>query len=109
MCRLAPAFAVHFGTNIEPLPGNRFITSISQIVETESRESVKLLRFDIERADDFIRICNMCKKIAASEIEWRKVEDAVQILKLFEKDPLPQFTHGICEHCYNAVMVELER
>ncbi|MFZ0133251.1 MAG: hypothetical protein WAK95_11960 [Desulfobacterales bacterium] len=88
---------------------NDFITFLSQIVETESRDPVQLLRYNINSSDTFIRICSMCKKIALSETEWREIEDAIKILNLFEKDPLPQLTHGICEPCYTAAMANFEK
>ena len=86
-----------------------FIEFKSEIVNTESRESVDLLKPDIERSAEFIRICSMCKKIAISEIEWEEVELAVERLKLFEKTKLPRFTHGICHSCYHIAMKELNK
>jgi hypothetical protein len=82
---------------------------ISQIIKTESRKPVELLRSDLERSDEKIRICSMCKKIAISETEWKEIESAIQELKLFEKDMLPQFTHGVCKSCFEAAMIELDR
>ncbi len=86
-----------------------FVEFKSEIVKTESRESVDLLKPDIERSAGFIRICSMCKKIAISETEWEEVEVAVEGLKLFEKTKLPQFTHGICQPCYHIAMKEIDR
>jgi len=82
---------------------------ISQIVKVEHRETVHLLRTDIERSNEFLRICSMCKKIATGETKWEEVEIALHKLKLFEKDVLPQFTHSVCKTCYDAMMEELER
>ena len=81
----------------------------SQIMKTELRKPVELLRSDIKRSDEFIRICSMCKKIAISETEWVEVEIAVQRMKLFEKEVLPQFTHGVCQPCHHTAMAELDR
>ena len=81
----------------------------SRIIRTELRKPVELLKPDIERSDNFIKICSMCKKIAISETQWEEAEIAIQKLKLFEKDVLPQFTHGVCRSCYDATMAELDR
>ena len=82
---------------------------ISQTIKTELRKPVEMLRSDIERSDEAIRVCSMCKKIAISETEWKEIEFAVQELRLFEKDILPQFTHGICQSCYDTTMAELDK
>ena len=81
----------------------------SRIIRTELRKPVELLKTDIKRSDNFIKICSMCKKIAISEMQWEEVEIAIQKLKLFDKDVLPQFTHGVCRSCYDATMAELDR
>lgn len=86
-----------------------FVDFISQTIKIEQRKPVELLRSDIERSDEKIRICSMCKKIAISETDWKEVEPAIQELKLFEKDVLPQFTHGICQSCFEATMAELDK
>ena len=39
----------------------------SQIIRTELREFVELMRSDIERSEEYLKICSMCKKIAISE------------------------------------------
>jgi hypothetical protein len=81
----------------------------SSVNRTEARKSMELLKSNIERSNDFIQICSMCKKIAISETEWKEVEIAMQELKLFEKDVLPHLTHGVCQSCYDTVMAELEK
>jgi len=61
----------------------------SEIIKEELREPVDLLRHGIERSNEFVRICSMCKKIAVTEIEWEEVEIAVQKMKLFEMEVVP--------------------
>jgi len=80
----------------------------SKIVKTESREPVELLNSEIEKTDELLRICSMCKKVAISKTEWVEVEIAVQQLGLFQKKVMPQFTHGVCPPCFAAAMVELD-
>lgn len=81
----------------------------SQTIKTELRKPVELLRSDVERSEETIRICSMCKKIAMSKTDWEELEFAVQKLKLFEKTRLPQFTHGICQSCYDETTAELKK
>ena len=80
----------------------------SQIVRTELREFVELMRSDIERSEDLLRICSMCKKISLSETQWEEVEVVIQKMRLFEMEVLPQLTHGLCKTCFNKAMEELD-
>ena len=80
----------------------------SEIIKTESREPVELLRGDVQRSEKLIRICSMCKKIAVSETEWQEVEVAVETMGLFQKRVLPKFTHGICQCCFDMAIAELD-
>jgi hypothetical protein len=85
------------------------VTFRSELLRTEPRSPVELLRSDIEeRSDEFIRICSMCKKIAISKTKWEEVEVAVEQMQLFELKRLPQFTHGVCPSCYKVAMRELD-
>lgn len=59
---------------------------ISKTIKTELRKPIELLRSDIVKSDETIRICSMCKKIAMSETDWKEVEFAIQELRLCEKD-----------------------
>jgi len=81
----------------------------SQAVRTESRETVLLLKHDIERSDELVRICSMCKKIAISDTEWAEVESAINTLKIFEKEQIPGLTHGLCQSCYDEAMASLDK
>ncbi len=81
----------------------------STIINTELREPVALLSSSIKRSKEFLRICSMCKRIAISATEWVEVEIAVQKLGLFEKVVMPQFTHGVCQSCFDAAMAELDK
>ena len=94
--------------SVSPLP-DRSIHFKSQIVGTELRTPVHCLLANIERSDEFLRICSMCKRIAIGTEEWVEVELAVQRLELFQKRVMPKFTHGICKDCYTAAIAELDR
>jgi hypothetical protein len=85
-----------------------FVELKSHIMRTEHRKSVELMRSDIKRSEEYLKICSMCKKIALSETEWEEVEIATKKMKLFELEVLPQLTHGFCQSCANAVMAEFD-
>lgn len=80
----------------------------SQILRTEPRESVDLLRNDVERAKAFIKMCSMCKKVETRDERWEEAEAAINSLRLFEMECLPQISHGICPGCFQAVTEELD-
>ena len=93
--------------SIIPLKHNA-VEFCSQVVRTESRKPVVLLKNDIERSDEFVRICSRCKKIAVSDTEWTEVESAIIKLNLFEKERMPQLTHRLCQSCYDKAMAILD-
>ena len=80
----------------------------SLIVRTERRGFQSLLSASVERGDDFIRSCSWCKRIAVPPQRWVEVEEAVQLLRLFDRPVLPKITHGICPQCHAEVLAKLE-
>ena len=91
---------------IKPFLENQ-IEFTSKVINKEKREYLPILNKDAPRTDEFVRICSYCKKIAVTENEWVETEEAIVFLKLFQKDKLPQLTHGVCPACYESVMSEL--
>lgn len=81
----------------------------SRILREEPREPVKLLQHDAARSDELIMMCSMCKKVKMSEHSWLEVEDAVTALRLFEKEILPQISHGFCPPCYETALIEIRK
>jgi len=90
-----------------PKEGNG-INFESHVLRTELREPVALLSGKVERSEELLRVCSMCKKIAIANNEWVEVEIAVKQLGLFEKAVMPKFTHGVCQSCFDAVMATLD-
>jgi len=89
-------------------PGeNSSIEFKSQIIKTESRESVDVLRHDLARSEDAIRMCSMCKHIEVREQIWEETEQAINTMGLFEAERLPHIIHGLCPACFNAMMNEI--
>lgn len=81
----------------------------SRIIREEPRDVVELLAPDAARSDEILTICSMCKKVKLEppDDRWVEVEAAVEKLRLFEKDVLPQLSHGLCRDCFAAGMAEI--
>ena len=54
-----------------------------------------------------LRMCSWCKKIEMDQTRWSEVEDAVDELRLFERDKVPGITHGVCPSCSDQLMASL--
>jgi hypothetical protein len=68
------------------------------LLRTEARLPVALLEQRPPRGGDLLRMCGWCKSVHA-EGRWCEVEDALEAMRLFERDLLPDVTHGICPSC----------
>ncbi len=83
-----------------------FTSKVEKIVK---RDTLSLLFGDMSRDPDcWVTMCSYCKDIQVSDEEWQPTEQAVKTLQLFERDALPQLTHGVCPDCYDEVMSELD-
>lgn len=102
----SPNLCRYLQLSIIPLEDS-FVEFQSIILRTEPRETVELLKNDIGRSDDFIKICSVCKNIKVSDTEWEETEVAINTLRIFDTTRLPQLTHGLCLACFDAVMAEL--
>ena len=80
----------------------------SSILKVEEREPNKFLETEINRSNEFVSMCSMCKKIVMSEGKWVEIEEYVVSTNLFEKEKLPKITHGICPMCYEITMKALK-
>lgn len=67
----------------------------------EEREPVPLLARGTPRSTEFLRACAWCNRInvGSAADAWVEVEVATHQLLLFERDRMPQLTHGICKAC----------
>lgn len=79
----------------------------SQILKTENRESVNLLRPALPRSDEIITMCSMCKKVETDPDDWQEIESAINRLHLFEMETPPQISHGLCPSCYQTMLAEI--
>lgn len=93
----SPSLRRFMTMDVTPLPdgGVEFRT---RPVRLEPRDPQALLDSKTPRSDRLIEACGWCRKIRVGN-EWLEVEAAVPALKLFEQDPMPMMTHGLCEAC----------
>ena len=80
----------------------------SRILYTESRSHISLLDADTPRSEEFIRICSMCKKINAGPDQWIEIDEALDLLSVFDAERVPMLSHGMCPQCFQTVMNELD-
>ncbi|MDD4101767.1 MAG: hypothetical protein PHU80_03950 [Kiritimatiellae bacterium] len=102
----APELRRYLRLELAPLT-NGHVELRSQILKTESRESVELLRPDLPRSDEIITMCSMCKKVETDPDDWQEIESAINRLHLFEMEAPPQISHGLCPVCYQAMLAEI--
>lgn len=50
-------------------------------------------------AQTFAKMCSWCKRVEVAPGVWKELEEAIRELGLFERDPPPAVSHGICEDC----------
>ncbi len=82
---------------LQPQIGGGFLLS-TVLLRVEPRPHVSLLDPSQARADDHLLMCSWCKQVSVGG-SWMEVEDAVSGLRLFEREMLPEITHGICPVC----------
>ncbi|MCB9480636.1 MAG: hypothetical protein H6680_02255 [Desulfobacteraceae bacterium] len=83
---------------------NGIIEFNSILEKIEKREKVLLLEKNVERSNEFIKICSWCKKVyIENEDCWYEVEDAVKKMNLFGKKRLPMLTHTMCDKCFKEL------
>lgn len=76
-----------------------------KLVESQPREPVELLRVGRAPSDALIRMCSWCKRVPLPDGVWVEVEQALDVLHLFEASgPLPAITHGICPACMDKML-----
>lgn len=80
----------------------------TRVLRLEARAPVSLLDPAVRRGGAFLRMCGWCKAVEVAG-NWLDVAEAVVALRLFERDPIPSMTHGICPPCYERVEAVLTR
>jgi hypothetical protein len=93
--------------DIVPVP-REHLQFISRIIREELRESVELLRPDLPRSNELVKMCCLCKKVELPANDWVEVELAIVSLRLFEGDAPPRISHGYCPACHEVVMAQIQ-
>jgi hypothetical protein len=79
----------------------------STVLKVEARPAVLLLETSEPPSDEFLRGCSWCKRFDVRG-QWVEVEVAIEQLRLFEGQPLPRISHGMCETCLATMEKLLE-
>ncbi len=70
-----------------------------RIERRAAREPVALFDRDAPRSTKaLVTVCSWCKRVRVAG-EWVEVEIAIERLGMFEREPVPGLTHGICAAC----------
>lgn len=77
----------------------------THVLSVAEREPVPLLARSTTRSTELLRTCAWCNRfnVESGADRWVEVEDATDRLLLFERDRMPQLTHGICETCLESM------
>jgi hypothetical protein len=74
----------------------------SLVLAMEPRAVQRVWDRRIERDERQLRTCAWCKRVHVGG-EWLEIEHALATLGIFELEPLPTVTHGICDECQGAM------
>jgi hypothetical protein len=81
-----------------------FISTI--LVRSEPRQPIALLERGVKRRPESLFICSWCNRAKVKE-RWVEVEEAVRLLRLFERDEPPQLQHAVCDACRRFMLTML--
>lgn len=79
----------------------------SRIVKQETRDPVPILLSSPSPDEDLIVMCSWCKKVKTDPDDWREIEEAIDLLKLFSETAPPPLSHGLCATCQTRIYQEL--
>lgn len=79
----------------------------TRALKVESRRPPKLLDSNVSRSGEILKMCAWCNRVSVSEEVWEEVEQAIGSLELFDREPLPSISHGICKQCYQRISASI--
>ncbi len=91
--------------DITPGPHDHLVIRIN-IIKLDPRPAVALLSQERPALDEYLKVCSWCKSVQLPDGNWVEVEQAVELLGLFD-GPLPRISHGICQGCLHRFSEEL--
>jgi len=80
---------------------NDCIVFESECLITEQRKPIRFWDRNAERSNMVVLVCSWCKKIFADD-RWLEIDEALLTTRMFDHDPLPMISHGICPPCLEA-------
>lgn len=86
---------------ISEVPGGG-IEFRNRLVESSDRDVPILLDPAAPRSSETIRMCSWCRRAQVGD-RWLEVEDVVRELRMFERETVPQLSHGTCPDCYRQM------
>lgn len=98
----APSLRRYLVMTVEPA-AHSGVAFLTRLLKVENRLPVRLLETAALRSHELVRMCSWCKRIVVDD-DYTEVDDAVSRLKLFNQDPVPGITHGICNPCRRDVL-----
>lgn len=93
-----PTLRRYMELQLHPLAENQ-IKIVSRVLRVEERPYTALLDPLLERSQAFLDICGWCKRVHVSDEQWVEVEEAIELLGLFDAPTMPHLSHGICPDC----------
>ena len=75
----------------------------TRTLSEELRPSQILLESRPAISDELLRVCSWCNAVNVRHA-WVEVEEAVKLLRLFERSRMPHLTHGICGPCRETMI-----
>jgi hypothetical protein len=97
----SPTVRRHLQMTVTPGDSRR-VDFESVVVGIERRPIQRIWDRRTIRSGVHLRTCAWCKRIHVRS-EWMEIEDALEPLKLFEMERLPEITHGICDSCQRGM------
>jgi len=72
---------------------------VTTVLKTDIRPPVNLPETDSPHPDEIIAICSWCKRVRLSPELWVEIEDAVPVLRPFDRNRSIGVSHSICDDC----------
>jgi hypothetical protein len=86
---------------------NEQIQFESRTIMAEMRSIQRFFSIDTPRSEQLISVCSWCNRLNSGKEFWREVEDAINILGIFEKDKLPNISYSTCGECCGPLIKQI--
>lgn len=100
-----PARRQYFSLTVSPGSVTGFAIA-SVLVRAEPRQPIHLFERSAKRRTERVRVCSWCQRVEVGG-RWFEVEEALQHLRLFERDSEPAIDSCTCERCQRFMLTML--